>query len=189
VQRTEAFHGLSLLYILALRLGLRRGELLGLRWKDIDFDTQVLRIRQQVIRLDNQILVTTPKTESSRRDIPFPNDIADLLRAQRQKLGALAHVRDLVFPNAEGEYRQPNGIDQHFRRVCARLGLKGVTFHSLRKTAITNWRRNGVDLEVASALVGHKGIKVTGEVYSDAQMDRKRAAVEKGRKSESTTQG
>jgi hypothetical protein len=57
-------------------------------------------------------------------------------------------------------------------------------FHSLRKTAITNRRRDGVDLEVAGALAGHKGIHVTAEVYSDPQMDRLRTAVEKGRKVE-----
>jgi integrase len=71
------------------------------------------------------------------------------------------------------------------RRICTRLGLEGFTPHSLRKTAITNWRRNGVDLEVAGALAGHKGVKVTAKTYSDPQMDRKRAAIEKkGRASE-----
>jgi integrase len=184
VQRTEKFHGLYLLYLLALRLGLRRGELLGLRWKDIDFDSRVLHVRQQVIRLDTAIAITTPKTPTSRRDLPLAEDLLAMLREHKLRLGTRARVKDLVFPNPKGDYRQPNGIDQHFRRVCGRISLEGFTFHSLRKTAITNWRRDGVDLEVAGALAGHKGIKVTAETYSDPQMDRKRAAVEKRRKTE-----
>jgi integrase len=183
-KRTEKYHGLTTLYILALRLGLRRGELLGLRWKDIDLEEKVLRVRQHVVRLDNQTLVTTPKTGSSRRDLPLSDDLVSLLHAHKLKLGALGRVKGLVFPNQAGDIRQPNSITQHFRRTCDRLGLKGYTLHSLRKTAITNWRRNGVDLEVAGALAGHKGVKVTAETYSDAQMDRKRAAIEKGRKAE-----
>jgi integrase len=185
VLRTAAQHGLYVLYVLALDLGMRRGELLGLRWKDVDFEQKVLRVRQQVVRLDGRRLVTTPKTGTSRRDLPVTDWHIALLQKQREALGERAGVKDLVFPNEQGDYREPNGITQHMRRVCARIGLEGFTPHSLRKTAITNWRRNGVDLEVAGALAGHKGVKVTAETYSDPQMDRKRAAIEKkGRASE-----
>src|SRR5262249_12546880 len=114
VLRTNAFHNLYVLYVLAVRLGLRRGELLGLRWRDIDFDQKVIHIRQQVIRLDNEIVVTTPKTPSSRRDIPITDYEIALLREHKLVLGPRAYVKDLVFPNAQGDYRQPNGIDQHF---------------------------------------------------------------------------
>lgn len=184
VLRTNKYHGLYLLYVLALRLGLRRGELLGLRWQDIDFEGKVLHVRQQVIRLDGEIKVTTPKTPSSRRDIPLPDDLVTPLREYKLQLGARAHVKGLVFPNEQGEERQPNGIDQHFRRSCDRINLKGFVFHSLRKTWVTRLRTDGTDLEVVAALAGHKTVKVTAETYSDATMDRKRAAVEKGRKAE-----
>lgn len=175
VERTNKYHGLHLLYVLAIRLGIRRGELLGLRWKDIDFAAGVIRIRQQVIRLDKDILVTKPKTESAIRDLPMEDDIAALLRSYKLTLGGRGRV--YVFPNEEGSYRRPDGIDQHFRRVCARLEFAGYTFHSLRKYAITDWRSRGVDLEIAAALAGHKGVKITAETYSQATMERKRAAI------------
>lgn len=179
VQSTNRYHGLYPLYVLAVRLGLRRGELLGLRWKDIDFGQRLIRIRQQVIRLDSEIVVTTPKTDSSRRDIPAPDDVLLVLLDHQQALGELGHT--YVFPNAQGSYRRPDGINQHFRRVCKRLSFTGYAFHSLRKTAITAWRRGGMDLEIASSLAGHSGVKVTAEVYSDATIDRKRAALDKTR--------
>jgi integrase len=166
---------LYLLYVLAIRLGLRRGELLGLRWKDIDFAARVLRVRQQVIRLDNQIMVTKPKTASARRDLPLPDDVVTMLRELKLSLGERGRV--YVFPDKDGGFRRPDGIDQHFSRVCARLGFVGFVFHSLRKTATTNMRRDGVDLEVVAAILGHKGVKVTAETYSDATMERKRKAI------------
>lgn len=177
VQSTNRYHGLYPLYVLAVRLGLRRGELLGLRWKDIDFDARLIRIRQQVIQLDNDILITTPKSETSRREIPVPDDVLFILLEHQQTLGERGHT--YVFPNEQGSYRRPDGIDQHFRRVCKRLGWSGYVFHSLRKTAITSWRREGMDLEIASSLAGHRGVKVTAEVYSDATLDRKRAALDR----------
>lgn len=177
VQSTNRYHGLYPLYVLAVRLGLRRGELLGLRWKDIDFGARLIRIRQQVIRLDNEIIVTTPKTESSRRDVPAADDVLLILMEHKQTLGEHGHT--YVFPNAQGSYRRPDGINQHFRRVCKRLGFQGYAFHSLRKTAITSWRREGMDLEIASSLAGHRGIKVTADIYSDATIERKRDALDR----------
>lgn len=177
VQRTNKYHGLYVLYVLAHRLGIRRGELLGLRWKDIDYANKILHIRQQVIRLDNQILVTKPKTPSARRELPLQDDIATMLREHRLTLGERGRV--YVFPNETGEHRRPDGIDQHFSRVCARLGFVGFKFHSLRKTATTEMRQSGADLEVTAAILGHKGVKVTAETYSDATMDRKRTAIER----------
>ncbi len=179
VQSTNRHHGLYPLYVLAVRLGLRRGELLGLRWKDIDFDNRVIHIRQQVIQLDSEARVTTPKTPQSRRDVPAPDDVLLILLEHRQAIGERGEM--YVFPARDGSFRNPNGIDQHFRRTCRRIGLEGYVFHSLRKTAITDWRTAGVDLEVAAKLAGHKSIKVTGETYSDATIERKRAAVERKR--------
>lgn len=184
VLRTEKWHGLYALYVLALERGLRRGELLGLRWKDVDLASRTLHVRQHVIRMDKRELVSTPKTSTSRRGLPLTDEHIELLKRHKQALGERANIKDLVFPNDEGDVRDPNSITQHMRRISERVGLTGYTPHSLRKTAITNWRRNGVDLEVAGALAGHKGVKVTAETYSDPQMDRKRAAIEKGRRSE-----
>lgn len=178
--RTAAVRGdgLYLIYLLAVRLGLRRGELLGLRWKDLDLDAGVLRVRQQVVRRDDWHGVSdTLKTPAARRDLPLADDLAQLLREHRLKLGARG--QELVFPDKTGAPRDPNSLTRNFARLVARLQLGDYHLHDLRATAITRWRERGIDLEVAAALAGHEKADVTADVYSDATMARKRAALEK----------
>jgi integrase len=161
-----------------VRLGLRRGELLGLRWRDIDFDRHIIRVRQQVTRTDEGYRISaTLKTPAARRDLPLEDDIAEMLRYLKTKLGARADVKDLVFPDKDGNERDPQSITRNFARLAKRLGLGDFHLHDLRHTAVTRWRRAGVDLEVAAALAGHEKADVTANVYSDADMDRKRAAL------------
>jgi len=169
-------YGMYLLYQLACQLGLRRGELCGLRWKDIDLDTATIHVRQQVVRMDTDTAVTTPKTESGKRAVPA-DDLMMLLR--RHKLRSGGTDDGYVFVGEDGAHLKPNSVTQHFRRAAKRIGLVGYTLHDLRGTWVTNMRRSGVDLEVIAALAGHKTVKVTAETYSDAQMDRKRAAMKK----------
>lgn len=163
-------------YALALRLGLRRGELLGLRWQDIDLAGRLVRIRQQVIRLDSEYRVSnTLKTKSSRRDLPMDDETHTILAEQRLRV---PHSVEYVFPNERGGFRSPNSLTQHFRRTMERLGM-AYHLHDLRHTAITRWRTEGVDLEVASALAGHESVAITANIYSAATMERKRKAMEK----------
>jgi integrase len=170
--------GTYALYTLAVRLGLRRGELLGLRWKDVDFDRKIIRVRQQVTRDDDGYRISsTLKTPAARRDLPLEDDIAALLHHLRSKLGTRAQVKDLVFPDKAGNERDPQSITRNFSRLVKRLGFEGLHLHDLRHTAVTRWRRAGVDVEVAAALAGHEKADVTANIYSDADMDRKRAAL------------
>jgi integrase len=183
VRRTDAHHtrsrgarsvGTYVLYVLTLRLGFRRGEILGLRWKDIDLDKGVVSIRQQV---NHEGQVTTPKSPKAKRALPLTDDLITMLREHKLKLGSLG--RTYVFPDENGNHRKPRALDKHYERATKRAGITGFTFHDLRATAITRWREHGVDLEVAAALAGHATIKVTAEIYSDSTMERKRAAVNK----------
>lgn len=183
VKRTDRHHsrsaiarsiGAYLLYVLALRLGLRRGELLGLRWRDVDLDAGVLHVRQQV---NHEGQITTPKSKKARRDLPLTADLVTMLREHKLKLGQLGAT--YVFPDAIGSHRKPRALDKHFERATARIGLQGFTLHDLRHTAITRWREAGIDLEVAAAMAGHSTVKITAEIYSDAHMDRKRQAMER----------
>lgn len=166
------------LYTLAVRLGLRRGELLGLRWRDIDFDRNIIRVRQQVTRDDTGYRISsTLKTPAARRDLPLEDDIAAILHHLKAALGPRADVKDLVFPDKDGNERDPQSITRNFARLVKRLGLGDFHLHDLRHTAVTRWRTAGVDLEVAAALAGHEKADITANVYSDADMDRKRAAL------------
>lgn len=177
----------ELLYTLAVRYGLRRGELLGLRWSDIDQDRRLIRVRQQVRQLDTTIEITPElKTPTSRRTIPFRADLLPLLSAQfkrvaerKLKLGPDWIDRDLIFPNPDGDRRRPDNLTTHFDRICERLSLGDHHLHDLRATAITAWRAQGIDPETAAALAGHSDMKVTLDVYSEATMLRMREAIER----------
>jgi len=138
----------------------------------------MVRVRQQVTRDDDGYRISpTLKTPAARRDLPLEDDIADLLQQLKSKLGARGHT--LVFPDKTGDIRDPQSITQNFGRLIKRLGLGDFHLHDLRHTAITRWRRAGVDLEVAAALAGHEKADVTANIYSDADMDRKRDALKR----------
>jgi integrase len=181
VRRTDVRYGhdLYVYYFLAGELGWRRGEGLGVRRRDIDFEQGTVAIRQQVTRntTTNEIRITTPKTDAGRRELPVSDAGIALLKEQCLRSGAWARADALVFPDKDGERRKPDSVTQHMRRTCHRLGFIGYNLHSLRKYAITDWRAAGADLEVAAALAGHAGIKVTAETYSQPTMERKRAAI------------
>lgn len=175
------------LYAVALLLGLRRGELLGLRWRDIDLDARTLKVRQQVKRMDRQIVVTsTLKTPKARRVLPLSEALVTIFMAHmarvqtmRDKAGADWVEHDFVFPNDRGGYRRPDNLTTHCARLLARLGITGHHLHDLRATAITRWRERGADDETTAALAGHESVKVSVKVYSDAEA-RKRAVIERG---------
>lgn len=178
--RLDHMHGLYVYYVLLSELGPRRGEGLGLRKKDINFEHKTIRIAQQVTRnpVTNQTAITTPKSEAGKRELPVSDSTIKLLMEQCMRVGAM-RPDSLVFPGKDGKRRQPNSVTQNFRRTCKRLGFDGHTLHSLRKYAVTDWRASGVDLEVAAAMAGHRAQGVTADVYSVPTMERKRKAVEK----------
>lgn len=175
--RSVRSHGMYVLYMLAFYLGLRRGELLGLRRKDIDLDNRILRVRQQVIRLDKEHRISkTLKTPAARRDLPLVDDeIVSLLRRHILRVGAAGN--DLLFPAEGGAPLNPSALTKHFARACKRVGLEGFHFHDTRATAITRWREAKVEAEVVAALAGHEKADVSLDVYSDAHLERKRAAL------------
>jgi integrase len=170
--------GIYPLYLLAIRLGLRRGELLGLRWKDVDFDLRIIRVRQQVVRTDGEYYISsTLKTPKARRDLPLTDDLIAVLRELKLKLGPRAHVKGLVFPDKEGNERDPNAVSRNFNRMVKRLDLGNHHFHDLRATCITLLRARGIQAEVVAAIAGHEKPDVTLEVYTDVDMGRKRLAM------------
>lgn len=176
--RAARSEGLYLLYTLGARTGLRRGELLGLRWTDIDLDAKLLRVRQQVRRTESGYEVSnTLKTPRARRTVPLTDALVQLLREYKLRMGARGH--GLVFPDKAGEPRDPQSITRNFARLIKRLGLGNFHLHDLRHTFITMMRTAGVDLEVLGDLAGHEHTDTTANTYSDADLERKRQAMER----------
>lgn len=153
----------------ALALGLRQGEALGLRWEDVDLDAGVLRVRQTLIRVTGQgIRFGTPKSKKSNRDLPLPPSLLDNLRAHRKaqnekRLEVGSHWTDsgLVFTLEDGRPIDPSVDAGRWRKLLETAGVRHYRLHDARHAAGTLMLAEGVDVRVAMALLGHSQISVT----------------------------
>ncbi len=176
------------LYLTAIMTGLRRGELLGLRWRDLDLDTGKAAIRQAFVRaVDGSSAMTGPKTASGRRVVSLPESVVKTLRALRRRqreaqlvLGPEWEDHDLVFCSPNGSPQSPDVISRHFRRLVERVpDLPVIRFHDLRHTHATLMLSQGVHPKIVSERLGHSRITTTLDTYSHALPDLQEEAAAK----------
>lgn len=120
--------GVFEMYYIELATGLRRGELLGLKWEDIDLEQGNLRVQRQVCRIDGEIVEAPLKTKNAYRVLPLSADAVEVLRDQRRKRGGSQYV----FPSSTGGPISPDSVLHMLHRVLKRAGLPKVRFHDLR---------------------------------------------------------
>ena len=154
--------------------GLRRSELLGLRWKDVDLILASLRVVQSVPRLNTrEFIVQEPKTASGRRTIALSPASCLVLREHREKqeadatlLGRQLAEDDLVFSHPDGSPRDPSTLTLAFRRLTRRVGLDGVRLHDLRHTMASLYLEQGVNPKTVAERLGHASVTITLDLYS-----------------------
>ena len=154
--------------------GLRRSELLGLRWKDVDLILASLRVVQSVQRLNTgEFIVQEPKTASGRRTIALSPASCLVLREHREKqeadatlLGRQLAEDDLVFSHPDGSPRDPSTLTLAFRRLTRRIGLDGVRLHDLRHTMASLYLEQGVNPKTVAERLGHASVTITLDLYS-----------------------
>ena len=165
---------LGALYAVALATGARQGELLALRWADVDFENGSIRIRRTLVRTGGHHEVGEPKTASSRRAIPIGGTTIDALRAHRRaqaqeriRMGTAWEDGDLVFPSAVGTPLDGgNLLKNSYYPLLARIGLPRLPFHNLRHTAATLLLAAGTHPKIVAERLGHSTPTVTLNVYS-----------------------
>jgi len=184
--KAAAEHRLSSLYVLALCLGLRRGELLGLRWEDIDLDGEKLEVVQTLQRVAGRLQFVRPKTEDSERTVPLPSICVEALREHRRRQFAERSDRwpdwedhGLVFPSRRGTPMEPDNLRRSWGAIRKSAGLGDMRFHDLRHTCVTLLLNLGVPPQVVRDIVGHSDIEVTMTIYAHASLDDKRRALRK----------
>ena len=185
----EAIKGnrLEALYTVALALGLRQGEALGLRWEDIDLDSANLTVRFQVQRMKGEGLqLVELKTTSSRRTIELPDGVVKALRAHRvaqleERLLAGARWKDrgLVFSTKKGTPLDPRNVQTAFKRLLTKGKLRDQRFHDLRHGAATLLLAQGVSARAIMDLLGHSQIGITLNLYSHVMPELRRDAARK----------
>ena len=151
------------MYYLDLATGMRRGELLGLKWEDIDFDHGVIHIRRQVARLNGTVQEAPLKTRNSYRNISIGADAVELLKQKKEQDNGKSVY---VFPSPTGGPLAPDSVLHMFHRVLERAGLPKIRFHDLRHTFATLALQNGVDIKTVSGMLGHFSAGFTLDTYA-----------------------
>lgn len=165
--------------LLTLYTGLRIGELCSLKWNDIDFINKTLSVNRTVQRIKNKnknsqnktILITnTPKTEHSKRIIPLPIFIIELLEEYKSK------GENYIFTNSNLP-KDPRTYEKYFSNILKRNGIRNLNFHTLRHTFATRSREAGIDIKVLSEILGHSSYHITQEIYVHISVDFKRDSI------------
>ena len=164
------------LYLLAVSTGMRLGELLALRWADVDLDGGSLRVVATLRHLSGEpATFAAPKTPRSRRRVELSESVVAALSAhkvatiaERWHAGQLWGDHDLVFPNLLGRPRGSSNIVRAFHPLLERAGLPQARFHDLRHTAATLMLGRGVQPKLVSEMLGHASIAITLDTYSHA---------------------
>ena len=154
--------GVFEMYYIELATGLRRGELLGLKWEDLDLEQCTLRVQRQVSRINGEVVEAPLKTKNSYRTISLGTDAVGILKEQRKKCGS----SEYVFPSPTGGPISPDSVIQMLHRVLKRAGLPKVRFHDLRHTFATVALQNGVDIKTVSGMLGHYSAGFTLDTYA-----------------------
>ena len=188
-------HELELLYIVALGTGLRIGEILGLKWSDIDFKNNELHVNRSLqkaaIYEDDKIVryevqETTPKTKNSFRTIPVPQNIIKKLKAHKKEQNELILLlqeeydnKNYVFCNKLGKPIEDKRPGRNLKTILTSISIEPIKFHALRHTYATRLFEAGIPPKTVQHLMGHSDIETTMNIYTHVMKEQKLEAIEK----------
>lgn len=188
-------HNLEVLFLVALSTGLRLGEILGLKWSDIDFNTGTLTVNrtlQRVTQIDrngnreSKVIEQLPKTKNSIRTIPIPKNILIKIKdhkveqsKNRLKLGDLYSNNNYVFCDKLGYPIDDKRPARNLKSILTKLDIDPIKFHGLRHTYATRLFEANVPPKTVQVLMGHYDISITMDVYTKVMPEKKLEAVEK----------
>lgn len=167
-------------------LGLRRGELLGLKFSQIDFDKRTLTIAENIVSVRGKNHVKEPKTEAGRRTVKISSVLSKKLLRQRAnyrgrklQMGTEFHDTDLVFCKKNGEAYNADYFSRKFRRHLKRHGLRHMRFHDLRHVCASVHLEQEINPKVISKILGHSKVGTTLDIYSHVMEKSSQEAVDK----------
>jgi len=177
---------LEAVYITMLVLGLRRGEVLGLKWTDVDLDQGLMTISRTLRRQQGKLVFGDVKTRNSRRQVNLPPELVASLKAhkarqaaERLRAGDVWHDTGLVFTSTIGTPIEPRNLNRDFSTATNAAGLGHWHPHELRHSAASLMLQARVPIEVVSNVLGHSTIDVTADVYGHIQAPQRQEAATK----------
>ena len=170
-------HNALPMFYLELVSGLRKGELVALRWDDLDAKNRTISVSKQYIRNPNgEIVLSRPKTEASVRRVSIPQEAVDLLIQEHDKHPDSPYL----FPSsATGEMYHPDSVVNLHKKILKDAELPHIRFHDLRHTFATLALQNGVDMKTVSSMLGHYDAGFTLRTYTHATRQMQDDAAEK----------
>lgn len=160
-------------FVLAIMTGLRKGEILGLKWADIDFDNRVIQVNRTLTWIGGNPVFQEPKTDRSRRTVALPVQAIQALRAHRANqaherllMGASYEDSDLVFARPDGRPVYTRTFDDAWYRALQRADVPRIRFHDLRHTHASLLLQQGVHPKIVSERLGHSTVSITLDTYS-----------------------
>lgn len=157
-----------------LYTGMRSGECLALRWKDIDFENKTIHIENTLTDVNGKHWLQPPKTKNSNRYIGLSDTLAEILLLHKEKqlqqiakVGASFTHKEMVFTSETGNFLDRSQINKQFRRLVKDTSFSFATLHTLRHCNATLLINSGVDLKIVSELLGHSDVSTTANIYAD----------------------
>ena len=185
--QTVRGHRLEVLFIVAVTLGLRQGETLGLKWEDIDLEAGTLVVKRQLITIEGIAMFGPPKTKSAERVIPLPTPVLNALKHHRRQqvrerleAGGRWHEQwDLVFCSRTGSPLSVSTLRVEFKRLLRQAGLPPMRWHDLRHSTASILGAWEVQPQVVHAILGHASAAITIQTYTHAEVEAIRAATDR----------
>jgi integrase len=164
---------MELIIDLELCMGMRRGELLGLQWQDVNWEKNQIHIIRSRVAVDGKSVVKQPKTESGTRTLDVPEILMKKLKAykvkcmeQKIRVGRRLLEEDFIIVHPDGKPIYPEYVSQMFTKLQKKAGLPKCRFHDLRHLCASIMLMQGVNVKVAQEHLGHKDISTTMNIYS-----------------------
>lgn len=178
---------------------MRQGELLGLRWQDVDFDAGIIYVRQQLQYLPEHGYFFKEPKQNSKRAIPMPLPLSYVLRRVKKEQDRIKEIYkeaeeniqegekvegtykdyDLIFSNPDGSPMDGTGVTKRFQKLLTANGFPKIRFHALRHTFATMCRAAGMKLEDVQDLLGHADISTTKKMYTHIEIEPLKRAMDK----------
>ena len=157
------------LFLLDIQTGLRRSEMLGLRWRDVYFPIGMLAVRRAWIKLPSGGKTMSETKSGQSRVVHLPPQSLDALRSHRESREGISADDDFVFCHSDGSPLDPDQVSKKFKKFATEAGVGKLRLHDLRHTHATLLLSENVNLKVTSERLGHSSIAITGDLYSHVQ--------------------
>lgn len=164
------------IYVIAVMMGLRKGEILGLRWQDVNFDNNTISIENIVYEIKGNLYQGVPKTKRSKRTVAMPDFVSNVLVNYKTDTGK---TQGLIFQTSTGRPISLRNLSRHYYKARDEAGIPKVRFHDLRHTAATLLLKENVHPKIVQEMLGHSSITLTLDTYSHVIPGIQKKAAEK----------